>query len=174
MLLSALQGRDDHSVRAAAAASLGDLFVGKEDDAPSDVVDALVNEALEGDHFITRYSAVCALGTVGGEKALDCLVIVQRSPLEIAGAVAALTDMPGACADKRAMDFVLSKKNHNDDLVRGAVARALGVWSRAGVDFVHVLESMQIDEETDGNSPHVRNMLAQALFGVPRQSDEAR
>ncbi len=160
-LAAALESFDDSSVRAAAAGALGELGA-------RDTLPLLARVALDlTQPYIVRYSCVVALGALGGDDAIAALVTVRATPLEITGAVSALAEIPRAGADPRVREYVTKQAQHEDDLVRGAVARAYGLWSRADdtPDYFRVqLHDMLTREEITYNSPHVRNMLAQAVL----------
>lgn len=158
VLVETLLGKDDYSVRAAAGAGLGDLW-GR--NAPKYVIDALVKMALDGDHFIVRYNCIAALGMVGGDVAVGALVMVEKTTLEVAGAVGGLGDIEGTKTEENAVRYVRSLRTHGDDLVRGAVARCLGIWG-----YEEELRVMLVEEENGYDSLHVRNMLMQALLNV--------
>lgn len=167
VLLACLLGPDDPSVRGAAAGALGELH-SYDSSASDETLKELEKRSLDPDeHFIVRYSCVAALGICGGVGVISTIVRVDWSPLEVAGAVTALTDIIGAGEVEAAREYVLGRTQDAEELVRGAVAKALGVWARAGrEELVGVLETMR-DEEAMRGSVHVGNMLAQALFDAP-------
>lgn len=159
-LLACLCGLDDHSVRAAAAGSLGDLHASATDTSPEvlSVLERYSSPDSEA-QYIVRYSCISALGIIGSVQSISFLTTVNTTPLEISGAVTALGDIPHSQKHEEAVVYVRNNKAHGDDLVRGAIARTFGIW-----DFRDDLEEMLQNEESWYNSPHVRNMLAQALL----------
>jgi len=169
VLLASLCGLDDHSVRAASAGSLGDLHAASTDipNIPNilpditevlQVLERYSSPASEA-QYIVRYSCISALGIIGRTESIPFLTSVNATPLEISGAVTALGDIPQSENHQAALVYVRTNMAHGDDLVRGAIARTLGIWN-----LRDDLEEMQQNEENWYNSPHVRNMLAQALI----------
>lgn len=158
-LITVLLSNDDTSVRASSAAALGELKEG---------VSTLSKTALDlAEPYIVRYSCIVALGAFNGDVPIDALIVVDATPLEIAGAVSALTDITHSWHDERVLKYVKKHSLHVDDLVRGAVARAYGVWARSNGPtdyFRSQLHEMLTREEVSFNSPHVRNLLAQAVL----------
>lgn len=133
LLTSILKNRtEDYAVRAAAAGALGELLLrgtsreGLIDDVVNDLVTVINAEETE---FTVRYSAVVALGNIGGDGVWETLgkLLKTSRGMELAAAVEAVGEMTEETeVSEGMMALIINVKGNEEAFVRMAVARTLG------------------------------------------------